>query len=77
MNKLTVAPVPEIENTLPRTHVQFALDTNPSVVVVVPSVSVIEPIKIQLELSLLTSTSTLAAPVLADVCPLAWNVRLS
>jgi hypothetical protein len=69
MNKLTVAPVPEIEDTLPRTYVQLAIDTNPSVVGVVPSVNEIVPIVIQFTLSLLTSTTTEVAPVLVDVRP--------
>jgi hypothetical protein len=77
MNKLTVASVPEIEDTLPRTYVQLALDTKPSVVVAVSNVNEIVPIVIQLALSLLTSTKTEAAPVLVDVCPEAWNVLLS
>lgn len=74
MNKLTVAPVPEIEVTLPRTYDQLAIDTNPSVANVVPNVSEIVPITIQFVLSLLTSTATATAPEPDVVLPIAWKV---
>jgi hypothetical protein len=70
----TAAFVPLIAVTFPRIYAHGATDANPSEVEEVPRVREIVASVSQFELSLLTSTAIVAAPVEAETAPLAWNV---